>query len=61
MLLFDIAMSLVICLLCPFSVEGNLITWLFLLLSVNCLFVCLFTLSVHLEGHINYKPKINRQ
>ena len=41
MLLFDIAMSLVICLLCPFSVEGNLITWLFLLLSVNCLFVCL--------------------
>ena len=45
MLSFDIAMSLVICLLytmCPFSVEGKLIIWLFLLLSVNCLFVCLF-------------------
>ena len=68
MLSFDIAMSLVICLLstmCLFSVEGKLITWLFLLLSVNCLFVCLFvclfTMSVRLEGHINCKPKINRQ
>ena len=42
MFLFDIAMSLVICLLytmCAFSVESKLITWLFLLLSVNCLFV----------------------
>ena len=48
MLLFDIAMCLVICLLytmCPFSVEGKLITWLFLLLSVNCLFVCLVSTS----------------
>ena len=64
MFLFDTVMSLVICLLCtlcPFSVDGKLIIWLFLLLSVNCLFVCFFTLSVRLEGHINCKPKINKQ
>ena len=44
MLSFDIAMSLVICLLYTmylFSVEGKLITWLFLLISVKFLFVCL--------------------
>ena len=36
--------------MCSFSVEGKLITWLFLLLSVNCLFVCLFVHLVSTSG-----------